>query len=726
VPNRLADTLSPYLLQHAENPVDWYPWGDEAFERARAEDRPIFLSIGYATCHWCHVMEHESFEDEEVAALLNQDFVSIKVDREERPDVDNLYMTVCQALTGHGGWPLTVFLTPDREPFYVGTYFPRTGRGGRPGMRELLPAVAQAWKDDREKVLRSASGITGAVRESLDRQRRSGEAPDVKTLDMAYNGLAGRFDPEWGGFGSAPKFPTPHDHLFLLREHKRTGERRPLDMVATSLRRMRLGGIWDHVGFGFHRYSTDRLWKLPHFEKMLYDQALLAMAYTEAWQVTREPLFRQTAEDIFAYVERDLTGPEDAFYSAEDADSLNPEGEKEEGAFYVWGWQEWMETLGQRNGTIAAALYNIEREGNYLDEATRQQTGLNVLFQTSPPAEAADRLEMAADNLLQRLTDIRKQLFEVREKRPRPLLDDKVLTDWNGLMIAALSKAAWAFDEPDYAARAARAADFILDTLRDEDGRLLHRYRAGEAGLSAFADDYAYLAWGLVELHQATFDVRWLREAATLIDALLEHFWDEEAGGLFLSADDAEELPVRQKAYYDGATPSANSVAAYVLLRLARLTGRTEWEDRADAILRSAGEIRDVPSGHTMVMLALELTAGRAREIVIAGEPESEDVRALLEVLREGYHPDAIVHLRPTDAAELEEVAPYTSGQTMRDGRAAAYVCEGFACQAPVTEPEELRAALQHANAKRPGGHQGEEGREKREMREKKEGPRGA
>ncbi len=417
MPNRLADTQSPYLLQHADNPVDWYPWGDEAFEKARREDKPIFLSVGYATCHWCHVMEHESFEDEEVARLLNEHFVAIKVDREERPDVDALYMSVTQALTGHGGWPMTVLLTPERKPFFAGTYFPKHGRGGRPGMLDVLPQIATAWADDRERVYASAEHITEAVRNGLVEQAGTGAALGEEVLETAFNQLSGRFDAEAGGFGAAPKFPTPHHLLLLLREAQRLGPdtvfgQRALRMVEETLGAMRRGGIFDHLGFGFHRYSTDRVWKLPHFEKMLYDQALLAMAYTEAFEATRKPIYRRTAEEVFAYVERDLTSPDGAFYSAEDADSLNAEGEKEEGAFYVWTWNDLMQALGERSGVIAAALFNIEREGNFREEATRELTGANVLFRTVDDAEAAERLETAEEGLRQRLDEIREHLFD--------------------------------------------------------------------------------------------------------------------------------------------------------------------------------------------------------------------------------------------------------------------------------------------------------------------------
>ncbi len=694
MPNRLADTHSPYLLQHAENPVDWHPWGDEAFEKARREDKPVFLSVGYATCHWCHVMEHESFEDQDVARLLNEHFVAVKVDREERPDVDALYMSVTQALTGHGGWPMTVLLTPERKPFFAGTYFPKHGRAGRPGMMELLPSVAAQWSADRDKVAASAERITEAVRSGLA-PAASGEAPGDDVLAAAYNALAGRFDPEAGGFGGAPKFPTPHTLLFLLREAQRTGPEtlvgaRALHIAEATLGAMRRGGLWDQVGFGFHRYSTDRTWTLPHFEKMLYDQALLAMAYTEAFALTRKASYRQTAEEIFAYAHRDLTSEHGAFFSAEDADSLDADGHKEEGAFYVWTWEDLMDTLGPEEGAFAAALFNLAREGNFRDEATRQRTGQNVLFRATDDAEAAGRLGVSEADFRARLDGIRHRLLAARAERPRPLLDDKVLTDWNGLMIAALAKAAWAFDAPEYAERASKAADFLLTTMRTEDGRLLHRWRRGTAGIPALLDDYAFLVWGLVELHQATFEPRWLRAALDLHRTMRTHFEDEAHGGLFLSPDDGEVLLVRQKEYYDGAIPSGNAVAALSGLRLGRLTGQTELEDAAERILRSA-PVAQQPVGHTMTMVATGFSLGPAQEITVAGAPGAADTDALLGVLRSRYLPNAVVHLRPPEQEELGDLAPYTETQTMQDGQATAYVCEHFACQAPTVEAEELK-----------------------------------
>lgn len=700
--NRLADAPSPYLRQHASNPVAWQEWTDEAFALARELDRPVFLSVGYATCHWCHVMAHESFEDDEVAALLNEHFVPIKLDREERPDVDALYMTFCQAVTGHGGWPLTVLLTPEREPFYVGTYYPKQGRGNRPGLMQLLPAIGKAWRQDRASVVASAERLTGQLRDAFESTPEPSAAPDERVLDAAFNGLAARFDGEWGGFGTAPKFPTPSNLLFLLREHRRTGDERALHPVALTLTRMRLGGLWDHLGGGFHRYATDRLWKLPHFEKMLYDQALLVIAYAEAHQVTGSPLFRETVEQTIAYVTRDLMREDGLFFSAEDADSETPDGHMEEGAFYTWTYDALIETLGPEDGPLAVGLFNASREGNFEDEATGRKTGQNVLFRTRTPEQAAEALEMSEDELAEREARLRDVLFAARAPRPRPLLDDKVLTDWNGLMIAALATAARALGHDDYAETAARAADALLARMKTDDGRLLHRLHGDDAGIAGLADDYAFLAWGLVELHQATFEPRWLAEAVTLAETLLERFADAESGGLFGTPDDGETLLFRQRPYHDGATPSANSVAAFVLVRLARLTGNTDLEERAAAILASNPELARFPAGHTMAAVALGLLEGRSREIVVAGDPEADDTRALLAVVREAFRPEAVVHLRPPDgtaeADALIDLAPYLGAQPPQNGRATAYVCTDFACRAPAHSPDALRDQLADAS----------------------------
>jgi uncharacterized protein YyaL (SSP411 family) len=691
--NRLIHEKSPYLLQHARNPVDWYPWGAEAFERAAADDKPIFLSIGYSTCHWCHVMEHESFEDEEVASLMNASFVCIKVDREERPDLDQVYMTVTQQLTGSGGWPMTVVLAPDKRPFFAGTYFPKSGRSGRPGMMELVPALADAWKNRREDVMKSAEQITSEL------ARATGGAPGTKptaaTLDLCYEQLAARYDPQLGGFGRAPKFPTPHNLRFLLRYHARSGEEQALDMVESTLSQMRKGGIWDHVGFGFHRYSTDREWLLPHFEKMLYDQALIAMACIEAAQATGKREYERTAREIFTYVLRDMTSPEGAFYSAEDADS-----EGEEGLFYLWTPEELVQALGPEDGELAIRVYGVEKGGNFTDQASGQKTGESILHLSEDLAEIAAREKLEPAILEARLESIRSRLFAVREEREHPLKDDKVLTEWNALMISALARAASAFGDEGYARAASRAADFMLAKLRDEKGRLYKRYRAGEASLAGVLDDYAYTVAALIDLYEAAFDERYLAAAVELDEAMRSHFWDERRGGLFLAPDDGEALIVRSKECYDGALPSGNSVAAMNFLRLARLTGAEELSERADAIFGAfGGDVTRAPSSTTELMLALDFATGPSHEIVLVGERGAADTRALEAKLREVFLPNKVVLFRPASEKEpaIARLAPFVSEQEALEGRATAYVCRDFACEAPTNDPERLLASLREA-----------------------------
>ncbi len=694
MPNRLAREQSPYLLQHKDNPVDWRPWGEAAFAEARAEDKPLFVSIGYATCHWCHVMAHESFEDAEVARLMNEAFVPVKVDREERPDVDSLYMTVCQMMTGRGGWPLNVLLTPEGEPFHAMTYLPKTGRFGQMGLLELIPRLRELWQDERERVERSAASVTGALREAEAQPAAGDDLDDLDAhvLDAAYEALAGRFDAARGGFGGAPKFPSPHVLIFLLRYAHRTGAERALKMVEKTLDAMRRGGLFDHVGGGFHRYSTDAEWRLPHFEKMLYDQAMHAWAYAEAYEATGAARFRRTAEEVIAYVLRDLRGPEGAFYSAEDADS-----EGREGAFYVWTVEEVKEVLEEPLAERVIAAYDLHVEGNFADESTRERTGENVLHQARPLPDVAEELNITEDELRADLKRAREQLFARREERERPLLDDKVLTDWNGLMIAALARAARAFDAPAYADAASKAADFILEKMRDAEGRLLHRYRGGEAAIRAHLDDYAFLIYGLTALYEATFDPRWLEEATALADELTARFADDDRGGFYLTADDAEELLVRQKSFYDGALPSGNAMALAGLVRLARLTGRADLEEHAASVARAAGaHVRRQPAGFTALLSGLDLALGPAREVVISGDPAAADTQALLHVLRAAYRPRSVALLRSGErAAALARVAPFTEAQTPVEGRAAAYVCEGHQCQAPTTDPAALRAALE-------------------------------
>ena len=679
--NRLIREKSPYLIQHAHNPVDWYPWSDEAFERARAENKPIFLSVGYSTCHWCHVMAHESFEDAEVARLMNEAFVCIKVDREERPDVDGIYMSVCQIMTGSGGWPLTILMTPERKPFFAGTYIPKENRHGRIGMIELIQGVERVWKTRHGDVLSSAEQVTMTMQQ-VSKESSAGEPPGKTACRAAYEALAGQFDESHGGFGGAPKFPSPHHFLFLLRYWKRTGEPMALEMVEKSLAAMRRGGVYDHLGYGFHRYSTDARWRLPHFEKMLYDQAMLSMAFLEVFQATGKTLYAETAGEIFTYVLRELKAPGGGFYCAEDADS-----EGEEGKFYQWTEPEIRAALDPAEAALVIGTFGIEKDGNFLDEATRQRTGRNVLFLARSPEEEARAM----------LEGAREKLFRARERRVRPGLDDKILTDWNGLMIAAMAKGAQVLDRPDWAEAAAEAARFVLTRLRDERGRLLHRYREGEAAVPGMLDDYAFLIWGLLELYEATFEAGTLKAALELADNTVNHFHDEKGGGFFFTADDGEEILFRQKDSYDGAIPSGNSVIMLDLLRLSRITGRSDLEQKAIGVSRAfARNIGQIPSAYSQLMVALEFLAGPQFEIVIAGKPRAQDTQAMLDAVRRSFLPNRVLLLRPQGAGSgaIAAIAPYTKDMKADGGRATAYVCRNFSCAKPVRTVDEMLGLL--------------------------------
>jgi hypothetical protein len=686
--NRLIFEKSPYLFQHARNPVDWYPWGEPAFEKAKKEDKPLFLSIGYSTCHWCHVMEHESFEDPQVAALMNEHFVSIKVDREERPDIDQIYMIVCQALTGGGGWPLTIIMTPDKHPFFAGTYFPKESRYQRVGMMDLLPRISELWKSEREKIFETAGEVIEMLRKTS--AQPAGNHLDESILQKTFEQMQSRFDERFGGFGMAPKFPSPHNLMFLLRYWRRTGENRALDMVEKTLHRMRLGGIFDHVGYGFHRYSTDQRWLLPHFEKMLYDQAMLAMAYVETWQATGNDFYAQTAHEIFSYVLRDMTSPEGGFYSAEDANS-----EGEEGRFYVWTESEWEEILGREDAALFGKLFNLQAGGNFNEEATGEPTGRNIPHLLKPLSQYMKDLE--EPDLEKRWEAQRKTLFNSRKKRIHPLKDDKILTDWNGLMIAALAKAAAALNKPEYANAAGKAARFIWRHLRDSDGRLLKRYRQGAAGLPAHVDDYAFMVWGLLELYESTFEIEYLHNALALNNQMLHDFWDNKHGGLFFTALGQKDLLVRSKEIYDGAIPSGNSVAAMNLLRIGRITADPEMEEKAMIIGAAfSKQVSRVPMGYAQLISALLFYHGPSYEVVISGKTDTEDTKAMLSALNSGYFPNKVVLFRPAELeeAEINQIAPFTRQQIVIGGKATAYVCKNYACNRPTTDTDEMLEML--------------------------------
>jgi len=682
--NRLSREKSPYLLQHAANPVDWFPWGEQAFAAAAAQDKPIFLSIGYSTCHWCHVMAHESFEDDEVAAQLNETFICIKVDREERPDIDDVYMTACQVMTGSGGWPLTIFLTPDKRPFFAATYLPKAGRFGRPGLLEIAPRVREMWRDNRDELLESAEKISRA----LANLSPEGAGPALQEADLgrALNQMKHYFDRRFGGFGHAPKFPMPHRLNFLLRMARRFGDRDAAAMVEATLRAMRQGGIYDQIGYGFHRYATDAHWLTPHFEKMLYDQALLAFAYLEAHQFTGDAAYAQTAREIFSYVLRDLHDPDGAFFSAEDADS-----EGVEGKFYLWTKAEIEAALDAEEAAFAVTVFNVREEGNFQEEATRRPNGGNILHLVSPAEELARRMSLSPERFDEMLDAVRARLLAVRERRVRPHRDDKVLADWNGLMIAALAKGAQVLDEAAYGEAAAQAAEFVLQRMRDERGRLLHRYRDGEAAIAGFVNDYAFVVWGLIELYQATFEPRWLREALTLNDLMLEPFWDEPGGGLFITPVDGEALPVRRKDVYDGALPAGNSTALHNLLRLAALTGRADLAARAARLGEAfAQTVRHAPFEVAHFLSGIDYALGHGCEAVIVGDPNDEATRRIVKSLREPFAPQALLLVRPADDPQaLVELAPYAADYTMREGRVTIYVCRGGQCKPPTHDAAE-------------------------------------
>ena len=708
--NRLASEHSPYLLQHKDNPVDWYPWSDEAFARAREEAKPIFLSVGYSTCHWCHVMEHESFENEQVAEVLNRDFISIKVDREERPDVDRVYMTFVQATTGSGGWPMSVWLTPSLQPFYGGTYFPPTSRWNRPGFLDILAEIARAWQQERDKVERSAATIVERLR-ALRSEGGSAAVPGPEILERATAEFSAAFDRRRGGFGEAPKFPRPSELLFLLREHARTGQTDPRDMSLITLRAMAFGGMRDHVGGGFHRYSVDGDWRVPHFEKMLYDQAQLVLAYVEAAQLAGDSFYADVAADTLDYVKRDLTEPNGGFYSAEDADSIPPEevasggaAHKMEGAFYVWRDAEIGDVLGD-DADIFRARFGVLPDGNAPFDPQGEFTHKNLLFTARSIETVAESFSRPADEIERILTRARHALLERRNQRPRPHLDDKVLTAWNGLMIAAFARAARTLEGAGkYLADAHRAAAFVRTHLWNADTQsLIRRYRAGRAGVEAYAEDYAYLIFGLLELFQADGDPAWLEWALALQRRQDELFWDPIDGGWFSTTGRDPSVLLRLKEDYDGAEPAASSVAVLNLLKLSHLVGddapTAASTDHADKITRTLGVFaaRAARFGRAVPMMLAALSTYHAGvpQVVVVGDPSEDDTQMLMRVVRARYMPNALViPVMPRHRQAIARVLPWAAAMASRTGRATAYVCRNFTCQAPTTDAIELSAQL--------------------------------
>jgi len=697
--NRLIDEHSPYLLQHAHNPVDWRPWGEEAFETARREDKPIFLSIGYSTCHWCHVMERESFESDEIAAVLNRHYVPIKVDREERPDVDRIYMLFVQATTGGGGWPMSVWLTPELKPFFGGTYFPPDNRYGRPGFGAILEHIAQLWRNDRPKISESSNEIVAQLERHAAVGAGASSWMDDSILDSCYQIFRRTYDSRLGGFGGAPKFPRPVTHNFLLRHWSRTHNPEALEMVLGTLRAMALGGMNDQMGGGFHRYSVDERWFVPHFEKMLYDQAQLAISYLEAYQISGDAGLAGVARDIFEYVLRDMTHPDGGFYSAEDADSVIDAADpshKGEGAFYIWTQAELEQLLGAPAASWFCYRYGVEPNGNVHQDPHEEFTGKNILYEAHSLDDTAAHFGVGAAEVAAALEEARGKLMAARSGRVRPHLDDKVLTAWNGLMISAFALGAQALDEPRYLEAARRAADFVLERMFDAStGRLLRRFRAGEAGIDGFLDDYAFFLQALLDLYEASFEFRYLETAAAVAATMLARFEDAATGGFFSTAAGDASLLLRMKDDYDGAEPTGNSIAVLALLRLAEMTGSPRFRAAADRTLEAfAPRMRATPVGLPQMLAAYMFAKSKPRQIVLAGEAGS--AQAMLAVVRRRFLPHKIVLLADeASRARLAEWLPALAGMTPVDGKATAYICENYACQLPVTDPERFAELLQ-------------------------------
>ena len=676
--NHLINEKSPYLIQHADNPVDWYPWGEKAFKKARVMNKPVFLSIGYSTCHWCHVMAHESFEDPEIGSLMNEVFVSIKVDREERPDLDNIYMTVCQLMTGTGGWPLTIMMTPDKKPFFAGTYFPKENMYGRVGLKDIILNVKDIWDKKPDEISDSTDKIMDALQKIS--RTSSGNELDENILDNTYKSLSDSFDDIHGGFGIAPKFPTTHNLLFLLRYWKRNQNERALNMVKETLDSMRNGGIYDHVGFGFHRYSVDQKWLVPHFEKMLYDQAIIAMAYIEAFQATGEKKYKDTAQEIFEYVLRDMQSPEGGFYSAEDADS-----EGVEGKFYTWTKDEIYKVLGEEDAKFVSKVFDITDEGNFSEETSQEKTDSNILHLENSLDEISDTLGIKKEDINRKIEKIRKTLFNAREKRIHPHKDDKILTDWNGLMISAISKGAQVYNDEKYLKAAIHSADFIIDNLY-ENSRLLHRYRDGEAAIKANLDDYAFFIYGLLDLYEASFDLKYLEFAIELNNTLLNHFWDSENGGFYFTPDDGEEILVRKKESYDSAIPSGNSIQMLNLLKLSKIMENEELKHKAVEIEKAfSKDVIMAPMAYTQFIVAIDFKLGPSYEIVIAGTPDNKDTNMMLNSIRSHYIPNKTVVLRPPndEASKILGLINSLEFKKQENDKATAYICSDNTCKAP-------------------------------------------
>lgn len=687
-PNRLINEKNPYLLQHAYNPVDWYPWSNEAFEKAKTENKPVFLSIGYSTCHWCHVMEKESFEDKEVSDLMNETFISIKVDREERPDIDGIYMSACQMITGSGGWPLTVVMTPDKKPFFIGTYFPKYTRFNRIGLMELIPKLKDIWTNRKDEVQQSAEEITAAINNRSTAE--VSEEINESVLDKAYNELSRNFDEESGGFGTAPKFPSPHNLMFLLRYWKRKNEPKALEIVKKTLTQMRLGGIYDHIGFGFARYSTDGNWLIPHFEKMLYDQAMLVLVFTETYLATKNHFYKKTAEEILEYVLRDMTHNEGGFFSAEDADS-----EGEEGKFYLWCADEIRNILSKDESEMILKIFNIKENGNWIDESKGTTTGTNIFHLKKSLDKLADESNLDQDDFLQRSEIIRKKLFDYREKRIHPHKDDKILTDWNSLMISALVKAYQAFNNRAYLDAAEKSFNNVEKNLINKYGKLLHRYKDGEAAVKAFIDDYAFLINALLDLYESTFNLRYFEKALELQSTIDKEFWDNKGGYYFSSAQN-EKLIARQKVIYDGAVPSGNSIALLNLIRLFKITTDINYQNKIDMMIKYfSAQIYRMPSAFCMFLCGLNFLFSDSTEIIIVSKNKDDISNEALDLIRNDFNPDKIIILKLAEQdGKFNVIFPYTEGMKLLDDKTTFYVCSNYSCKQPVNKVKELEKII--------------------------------
>ncbi len=687
--NSLISEQSPYLLQHAHNPVDWHPWSEEAFSIAEKENKPVFLSIGYSTCHWCHVMEDESFNDNEVAGLMNRAFVSIKVDREERPDIDSIYMTVCQMITGSGGWPLTIIMTPEKKPFFAATYLPKETRYGRVGMLELIEKIEELWKTREQDLRHSSEEILSHAINAVPLKRN--EAIDYSLVDEGYRQLSRSFDPINGGFGSRPKFPIPHNLLFLLQYQNRRGAPQAATIIDTTLMSMRRGGIFDQIGYGIHRYSTDEQWLVPHFEKMLYDQALCSLAYITAFQATGNTDYALITEEIYAYVTERLLSREGGFFSAEDADS-----EGEEGKFYLWTSEEIAEHFSEEDRSFIEAVYNIQKDGNYRDEQAGTRTGQNILFTDKTLEELAEGFHTTASNMEKRIEEIRTKLLVLRNQRSRPFLDDKILTDWNGLMAASLAVSGRVLENQEYTALSEKCITFILDSAFDSQGRLLHRYRNGEWGIAATLNDYSSIIWGLIELYRTTFNPRYLGYALQLNRHCSEEFWDGQKGIYYLTSAQSDDTLYRPVELYDSVIPSGNSIQLLNLFYLSRITGDTDLLEQSESLLKTlSSELSKHPSAYIHTLSGMDLMKKGSVEIVVTGNREDPDTCEILSFLHREYLPGTIVIFRRSgeNNSELEDIIPRTADYP-DTGTVTVCLCRNFTCDRPMSDKSEILREL--------------------------------